>query len=270
MRGTSRVSLDAAQERFETVLAAAGAQGAVIGQELFALVDALDASGPLRRTLADPSLDGSAKADLVARILSTADPRTVVRGRDLAQLRWAADVDLADAVEHLAFNAVLAAAQAADALERVEQELFRLSQALVGQREVRRWLYNPLVDPAKRVALVDGILLGQGSTYTQIIARRAAGAPRGRRYLVTLGHVGDLVAERRSRQVATVTSATELSALQSVRLQQILAATYGRAIQLNVIVDEHVLGGLRIQVGPDVVDSTVMARLADARRRLAS
>lgn len=270
MRGTSRASLDAVQDRFEPVLLAAGEQAATLGQELFALVDALDASGPLRRTLADPSLEGPGKAALVARLLAQADPRTVAVAQDLVQLRWSADSDLAEAAEHLAFHAVLASAQAVGGLELVEQELFRLAQALTGQREVRRGLYNALVDPAKRVALVDGILQGQGSPVTQIIARRAAAAPRGRRYLVTLGHIGDLVAERRSRQVATVTSASELTDAQSARLQEILALAYGRPIQLNVIVDENVLGGLRIQVGPDVVDSTVMARLADARRRLAS
>jgi F-type H+-transporting ATPase subunit delta len=41
-------------------------------------------------------------------------------------------------------------------------------------------------------------------------------------------------------------------------------------MQVQVQVDPHVLGGLRVQVGPEVIDATVLARLADARRRLAS
>ena len=270
MRGTSRASLEVVQARFEPVLVAAGVAAATLGEELFALVDALDASGPLRRTLADPSLDEDAKAGLVATIMPTADPRTVAVVTDMVRARWSADADLAEAAEVLAFHAVLASAQAAGELEAVEVELFRLAQALKGEREVRRGLYNPLVTAEQRVALVDGSLHGQGTAATQLIARRAAAAPRGRRYLVTLAHIGDLVAERRSRQVATVTSATELSGAQSARLLQILAQAYGQAIQLNVIVDEQVLGGLRIQVGPDVVDSTTLSRIADARRQLAS
>lgn len=87
--------------------------------------------------------------------------------------------------------------------------------------------------------------------------------------MATLGHLADLIAERRNRQVATVTSATALDAAQRERLTQILSQAYGREIQLNVILDPQVLGGLRIQVGPQVVDSTVLSRLADARRRLA-
>jgi F-type H+-transporting ATPase subunit delta len=57
MRGTSGASLAAAQERFEPVLRSAGADGQALGEQLFAVVAALDSSGPLRRSLADPSRD---------------------------------------------------------------------------------------------------------------------------------------------------------------------------------------------------------------------
>ena len=86
----------------------------------------------------------------------------------------------------------------------------------------------------------------------------------------TLGLVGDLAAARRERLVAAVTSGSELSQAQLDRLGGILQQAYGQELQLNVTVDPEILGGLRIQVGADVVDSTVLARLADARRRLAS
>ena len=65
MRGTSLASLGAAQHRFEPVLSAAGAQAITLGEQLFAVVDALDSSGSLRRTLSDPAIDGDAKAGLV-------------------------------------------------------------------------------------------------------------------------------------------------------------------------------------------------------------
>jgi len=95
-------------------------------------------------------------------------------------------------------------------------------------------------------------------------------APRGRRFVATLGHLADLIAERRSRTVATVISAADLGTAQRLRLAEILGRAYGREMQVQVQVDPHVLGGLRVQVGPEVIDATVLARLADARRRLAS
>ena len=45
--------------------------------------------------------------------------------------------------------------------------------------------------------------------------------------------------------------------------------TYGRDVHLNVIVDPEVLGGIRVEIGDDVIDGTVSSRLDDAGRRLA-
>lgn len=269
MRGTSRASLARVEERFEPVLGAAGSQASDLGEQLFALVDALDSSGSLRRVLGDPSIDGDAKAGLVAQLLAGADPRVVAVAQDAVRQRWSADADLPDAFERLGFHAVLARAEHEGTLAQVEEELFRLNRALVGQREVRRTLFDPAIPGSARAGLVDAILAGRASEVTAIVARRAAAAPRGRRYVATLGHIADLIAERRRRQVATVTTATDLTAAQRDRLAGILREAYGREIQLNVILEPQVLGGLRIQVGAQVVDSTVLSRLADARRRLA-
>jgi F-type H+-transporting ATPase subunit delta len=104
---------------------------------------------------------------------------------------------------------------------------------------------------------------------TVVLARRATTALRGRRFVAALTEIGEVVAERRQRLVASVTSAVVLTQAQTDRLGALLERAYGRAVQLNVSVDPSVLGGLRIQVGADVVDSTVLSRLADARRRLA-
>jgi len=102
------------------------------------------------------------------------------------------------------------------------------------------------------------------------VARRLAAQPRGRRYVAGLGHLSDLIAARRQRAVATVTTASPLTEAQRDRLAAILERAYGRVVQVNTVLDPHVIGGLRIQVGAEVVDATVLSRLADARRRLAS
>lgn len=270
MRGTSLASLTAAQERFAPVLTAGGKQAAELGEQLFAVVDALDSSGSLRRTLSDPALPADAKTGLVRSVLASLDERVVAAVSDLVSARWTSEEDLADAVEQLGFDAVLASAEASNELERVEDELFRITRSLVGQREVRSALFDPRGTRENRVKLVDNLLEGKVTDATLQVARRATASPRGKRFVATLGDVAELAAERRQRLVASVTSGSELSQAQMDRLGSILQQAYGRDLQLNVTVDPEILGGLRIQVGADVVDSTVLARLADARRRLAS
>lgn len=270
MRGTSGASLAAAQERFEPVLRSAGADAQALGEQLFAVVDALDESGPLRRSLADPSRNGDDKAALVAGVLAGGfDEQVVDLVSGVARARWSSDADLVDSLERLGLDAVLASAESRGALETVEDELFRLTRALVGQREARRVLSDSSSSPERRAALVDTLLAGKVDAVTQALARRATTTLRGRRFVATLLWFGEVAAERRKRLVASVTSGSVLTESQESRLTALLENAYGRAVQLNVTVDPTVIGGLRIQVGADVVDSTVLSRLADARRRLA-
>jgi F-type H+-transporting ATPase subunit delta len=270
MRGTSRASLAAVEGRWEPVVAAAGADALSLADELFAFVDALDGSGSLRRILADPSSEPEAKAGVVARLLQRADPRTVAVAHDLVTARWSDDRDLADAAQRLGIDAALVAAESAGTLDTVSDELFEITRALTGQRELRRTLHDSSVPPQARAALIDAVLGDGGTPSTRVLARRAAAAPRGRRFVVQLGDAIDLIAERRNRRVATVTAAAPLDDAQRERLSRVLASALGRQVELNVLVDPAVVGGLRVQSGADVIDATVLARLADARRRLAS
>ncbi len=270
MRGASQASLRAVQHRFEPVLRAAGGQAVVLGEQLFTVVDALDGSGSLRRALTDPATDGEAKAHLSEVILAAADPRVADVVADLARSRWSAEADLAEAVEQLGFSAILAAAESDGSLQEVEGELFRLTKALAGHRELRRSLVDERATAVARAELVGTLLAGKVHEATSIVTRRAAYAPRGRSFVVTLVHLGAMAAARRDRVVASVTSATELSAMQLDRLGAILERAYGRTLQLNVTVDADVIGGLRIQTGADVVDSTMLARLVEARRAIAT
>jgi F-type H+-transporting ATPase subunit delta len=69
--------------------------------------------------------------------------------------------------------------------------------------------------------------------------------------------------------VATVTSATPLTEQHRERLAAALAAQLGHHVQLNVVVDPDVVGGLRVSVGDEVIDGTLANRLDEAQRRIA-
>jgi len=271
MRGTSGDSLTQARDRFEPVLRSAGEGALALGEQLFAVTSALDGSAPLRRSLSDPSRSGEDKAALATAVLASGfDGRVVDLVSGLVRSRWARDGDLADATERLALDAVLASAEARGALEKIEDELFRTSRALVGHREARQILSDTSLSSERRAAFVRSLLGGKADPVTEVLAVHATSELRGRRFVATLLWMGEVAAERRQRLVASVASATVLTQSQLDRLGSLLERAYGRAVQLNVTVDPAVIGGLRVQVGADVVDSTVLSRLADARRRLVS
>jgi F-type H+-transporting ATPase subunit delta len=78
-----------------------------------------------------------------------------------------------------------------------------------------------------------------------------------------------LVADQRGKKVATVRVANALDATQQERLASALSTRYGVDVTVNVIVDPQVLGGMRVEIGDDVIDGTVSSRINDLRQRLA-
>ncbi len=93
-------------------------------------------------------------------------------------------------------------------------------------------------------------------------------AGRHRSVLAALAEMQRLAAARRQRLVAVVRVARPLSAALRDRLAAALTARFGQELQLNVIVDPDVMGGVRVTVGDQVIDGSVSTRLAEARRRL--
>ncbi|MBU4214934.1 MAG: F0F1 ATP synthase subunit delta [Actinobacteria bacterium] len=269
MRAASRASQAAVLRAWEPVVSRARGRGLELAGQLFALGDVLVRTPALRRALTSPSASEEAKSALAADVLKDADPRVVAVVQDLVGRRWSSENDLAEATELLGRTAILTAAESRGALDRVEDEIFRLTRALAGQREMRQALVDPSFDADKRADLAEAILGGKADVATTAFARRAASAPRGLRFVTTLGHLSDLIADRRDRKVATVTTAAPLSADQTARLSEVLARVLGREVELSVSVDPHVIGGLRAQSGADVIDATVLARLVAARRELA-
>ncbi len=86
---------------------------------------------------------------------------------------------------------------------------------------------------------------------------------------VALGEYQKVAASVAGENVATVRVARALSEAEERRLADVLSRQYGRPVHLNTIVDAGVVGGIRVEIGDDVIDGTVSSRLDDARRLLA-
>lgn len=266
MRGTSRESLRLAAERLEPLLTADSVE---LGRELFAVAVLLDSSAALRRSLTDPARTGEAKAQLSSSLLRGKVSEQVldVLG-GLVRSPWDSPRDLADAVERLGAVAIVAAAEYAGRLDDVEDDLFRFAKIVSGDA-VQNALTLPGATPEARASLVERLLAGKVGPETLALARQAVAHPRGLRATGSLLAFQRVAADRRARLVTVVTTARPLTEAQRERLRAALVRTYGRQLQLNEEIDPAVLGGVRVRVGDEIVDDTVLNRLNDARRRLA-
>lgn len=242
---------------------------AELSEHLFGMVDAIEGSSGLRRALSDPAAPPDAKAALAQRLFGDrTNPASLAVLRAAAEQHWPSATDLTDALEREGVRAEFRLAQASGGLDAVNEELFRFSRTVAGDLELRDAVENRNAPLELRERLVDQLLAGRTGASTQRLARRALGA-RDRTVALTIEGYLHLGAELAQRSIARVTAAQPLADDQRDRLQAALTRLAGRAVELQVAIDPRVLGGLRVQIGDQVIEGTVAGRLEDARRQIA-
>ncbi len=268
MRGISRASLAEAEQRLTPLVSSAGAATA-LGEELFAIAGLLATQPALRRALGDPARPAKARAGLATAILGgkVSDAASgLVAG--IAAAPWSAPGDLTDAVEQLAVEAVVAAAEQEGRLESLEDELFRFGRIVASEPELRIALSNPFAPADAKRELLDRLLAGKTTPEALRLITQATINPLGRSLDLSLEDYTRIAASRRERLLAEVHAAIPLTEQQRVRLGAALAIAYGHQVDLNVVLDPKVTGGVTVRIGDELIDGSVAARLAEARRKL--
>lgn len=273
MDGISRHSLRDALARFEeqvaSLPAAAGANE--VSEGLYAVAGLLDREPSLRRAFTDPASGPDARRGLARNLLGQQLPALPLQVlTELVASPWSSAADLRQAVETVAANAALRAAEADGVLDDVEDELFRFARLLEREPALRTALTDPGLPDDRKLALVRSLLGGKATPATVRLVEIVVTRPRGRSVENALEELSRLAAARRQRLLAQVRVARPLDQTQTDRLTAALARTYGREVALQVDVDPSVLGGIEVRVGDSVLDGTVARRLQKARRGLAA
>jgi F-type H+-transporting ATPase subunit delta len=270
MRGASRAAFAAARDRLAAAVSDPDV-AATIGDELFAVVGLLDREPALRRALADPVAAQGARTGLVRDLFGgRVSPATLDVLTGLASGRWSVPRDIADAAEELAVLATAASAADAAQLDDVEDELFRFGRIASGEPELIAALSSQLYPDEQKRGLLNALLAGKVAAPTLRLVVQAAVNPRGRSLEANLADYARLVADWRQRLIAVVRVSAPLSDRQHQRLTAALSAIYGHGIQLNVVIDPQVVGGVSVQIGDELIDGTLSSRLAALRRRWAA
>ncbi len=166
-------------------------------------------------------------------------------------------------------DALFGLAAAESQLERVESDLYALARAVEGSPELIDALSDQRFPTDRLETLLSELLADRVSPVT----REAMGL------LIRMGRASELVeiADRlvekavlsRGRQIAEVRSAVPLAQETVDRLEGVLSGVVGHPVEVKVVVDPEVLGGLVARVGDLVVDGTVRSRMNQVRALLA-
>jgi len=270
MRGVSRASFADLTERLSAEDVTTAAVATRLGNELFEVVRLLDTEHGLRRALSDPGKPAEEKGAVASALLRGKITRRA-EGLVVAavEAHWATPGDLVDAVELLAVQALVLAAEADNGLDDLEDGLFRFGRVVAGQPELRSALASTWLPDGQKRGLLGALLDGKATAVTRRLIEQMVIHPRGRALTVALDLCAEVAARRREQLIAVVHTAVELSAGQRRRLADALARSYGHNVHLNIVLDPSVVGGISVQIGDELIDGTAATRLAEVRRRLA-
>ncbi|RSX55487.1 ATP synthase F0F1 subunit delta [Bifidobacterium dolichotidis] len=270
MRGeASRLADRSSRDLMASKIQALGSEAGKLAEQMFTLCDVLDANPRLQRAMTDPGRPVEDKKKLVRTLMGEqAMPITLEILDDLVARSWSRAYDIDNAVEDFGVDAVMYEADSRGQTLQISVELAKLQSALLNLPVVRSSLSGSNgVTAEARVELLHKLIdNAHFDKMTVKLAEHAAANPRKRRFVETLQWLISKFSRHMGESMVTVTTATPLNDEQIQRLIDVYTKKLGRKAFIHCVVDPSVLGGMRVQVGDEVTDRTVVAQLENLQR----
>ena len=148
-------------------------------------------------------------------------------------------------------------------LEATETDLKALEAALEESADLRHLIQSPIHSRDQQARALGAVAekMGLGT-----LTKNVLGLMASKRRIFALPKLIEifaaLMAEHRGEVTADVTSAKALTDAQTEKLVAELKSSVGRDVNLNVTVDESIIGGLIVKVGSKMIDTSIRSQLA--------
>jgi F-type H+-transporting ATPase subunit delta len=165
-------------------------------------------------------------------------------------------------------RALLEVARAEGMLGEVEDDLFRFARVFEGNDDLRMALTDPSLPTDRRMGVVEELMGGKALNTSAALAAFVVGIGRAHELPAIVDRFVELAAAERQHEVAEVRTAVPLDDGQRARLAAALSQATGKRVEVKVIVDEKVLGGIVARVGDTVIDGTIRHRLEQLKETI--
>jgi F-type H+-transporting ATPase subunit delta len=165
-------------------------------------------------------------------------------------------------------TAILTIAEAEGNLEQVSDELFHFAKALERSNELRSALTDISIPAERKASVIEELLGERASELTRHVIEFVVAQGRARELDTIVEGLVEQAAEKRSSVLAEVRSAIPLDEDMRTKLAEALSKATGKTVEVKVVVDPSVVGGVYAKVGDQVIDATVRKRLADLRESI--
>ncbi|GIT91165.1 ATP synthase subunit delta [Jannaschia pagri] len=147
-------------------------------------------------------------------------------------------------------------------LKTLATDVSALEEAIKASPDLRDVLTSPVLtrDEQGRAIAAVADKMGLSGTVKNVLSLMAS----KRRLFVTpqmVAALQDMLAEEKGEVTAEVRTAKALTKGQSDKLAKVLKASTGKDVNLDVTVDEALIGGLVVKVGSQMIDTSIRAKL---------
>jgi F-type H+-transporting ATPase subunit delta len=165
-------------------------------------------------------------------------------------------------------RALFEIARAEGTLDEVEDELFRFARSYESSDSLRNALTDEQIPAGKRQAIVEDLLGGKATSTTTQLVSMVVGSGRGRDLPAIIDKLVARASSSKNLEVAEVRTAVPLTDDQKARLTAAIVNATGKQVNLKVVVDPSVIGGVVATVGDTVIDGSVRTRIDQLKSRL--
>jgi len=165
-------------------------------------------------------------------------------------------------------RALFEIARAEGTLDEVEDELFRFARSYESSDSLRNALTDEQIPAGKRQAIVEDLLGEKATPTTTQLVSMVVGSGRGRDLPAIIDRLVARASSAKNLEVAEVRTAIALTSDQEARLSAAIANATGKQVNVKIIVDPTVLGGLVATIGDTVIDGSVRTRIDQLKSRL--
>jgi len=166
-------------------------------------------------------------------------------------------------------TAVYEMAREEKSLKKLEADLVALEAALADSEDFRSLIASPIYTRTQMKDAVDAI--AKKMSLTKLMAN-SLGLMASKRRLFVLPHMiaclNKLIADEKGEVAADVTAAKSLTKAQQDALAKALKAAVGKDVNVNLAVDESLIGGLVVKVGSKMIDTSIRSKLSNLQNAM--
>ncbi|MFQ5967285.1 MAG: ATP synthase F1 subunit delta [Acidimicrobiia bacterium] len=165
-------------------------------------------------------------------------------------------------------QAIFGIARSEGQLEELEDELFQVARGIEGSTELRDTLSDRRIPVERRMGIIEELIAGKATRLTLALVEFLVAAERIRELPRIADEFVALAAAERQKAVAEVRSAVPLDTEMVDRLTEALGRATEKEVEVKIVVDPSIVGGVVARIGDTVIDGSIRSRLVGLRQAL--